>query len=69
MSGGGLLIFILSMSFIKCYQKSFIESRRRQRTIKFFLLSNHSLAPFLDLLTAECTRDDKAGHQPIIHTC
>ena len=33
--------------------------------MKFFnlyLVFNHSLAPFLDLLTVECTRDTKVDH-------
>ena len=34
-----------------------------------YLLSNHYLAPFLDLLIIEYTRDAKVDHLPVSHTC
>ena len=35
---------------------------------QFHLLYNH-IAQLVDLLTAECIRDNKVDHLPVIHTC
>ena len=50
------------MSFINVFKKFLLSQKGTMDFYSFPYLSNHSLAPFLDLLTAECTIDAKVDH-------
>ena len=52
------------MSLIKYFQKFLSSQKGDNELLQFHLLSNHSLAPLLDLLTAECIRYTKVDHLP-----
>ena len=68
-SGGDSNDFVFYFEFyFYVFYWALLSQEGDDKLFQFYLLSNHSLAPFLDLLTTEYTKDTKVDHVPVIHT-